>query len=195
MAQIPFRQCGVWNIQKPCVCSKNYKVPTRVSQNKSQRSASNGLNSIETEFSVDIEILSSQMFNLHETNAISRGAKTTHMHGVTIIMLISATAAYESIYWVHFNERQQCKIHYDRNAEICTPSLRLTLLMFCVVGTSVRGGRGLRARTPSSRHNTTSFPRRRSQWPSGLRHELFSPAPKLRSWVRICSVCVFSVST
>jgi hypothetical protein len=47
----------------------------------------------------------------------------------------------------------------------------------------------------------------RSQWSSGLRHELFSPAPTLRSWVRIplrhgcliyvcvCSVCVFSVST
>jgi hypothetical protein len=36
-----------------------------------------------------------------------------------------------------------------------------------------------------------------SQWPSGLRHELFSPAPTLRSWVRIplrhgC-LCVFCV--
>jgi hypothetical protein len=35
----------------------------------------------------------------------------------------------------------------------------------------------------------------RSQWPSSLRHELFSPAPTLRSWVRIplrhgC-LCVF----
>jgi hypothetical protein len=37
----------------------------------------------------------------------------------------------------------------------------------------------------------------RSQWPSGLRHELFSPAPTLRSWVRIphrhgclCVLCV-----
>jgi hypothetical protein len=44
---------------------------------------------------------------------------------------------------------------------------------------------------------------RRSQWPSCLGHELFSPAPTLRSWVRthlgmdvcVCSVCVFSVST
>jgi hypothetical protein len=36
-----------------------------------------------------------------------------------------------------------------------------------------------------------------SQWPAGLRHELFSPAPTLRSWVRIplrngC-LCVFCV--
>jgi hypothetical protein len=38
---------------------------------------------------------------------------------------------------------------------------------------------------------------RRSQWPRGLRHELSSPAPTLRSWVRIpvrhgC-LCVFCV--
>jgi hypothetical protein len=37
----------------------------------------------------------------------------------------------------------------------------------------------------------------RSQWPRGLRHELFSPAPTLGSWVRIphrhgC-LCVFCV--
>jgi hypothetical protein len=39
--------------------------------------------------------------------------------------------------------------------------------------------------------------RSRSQWPSGLRHELFSPAPTLRSWVRsplrhecLCVFCV-----
>jgi hypothetical protein len=38
----------------------------------------------------------------------------------------------------------------------------------------------------------------RSQWPSGLGHELFSPAPTLRSWVQIplrhgclCVLCAF----
>jgi hypothetical protein len=41
-------------------------------------------------------------------------------------------------------------------------------------------------------------PPSRSQWPRGLRHELFSPAPTLRSWVRIplrhgclCVLCAF----
>jgi hypothetical protein len=39
--------------------------------------------------------------------------------------------------------------------------------------------------------------KRRSQWPRGLSHELSSPAPTLRSWVRIplrhgC-LCVFCV--
>jgi hypothetical protein len=37
----------------------------------------------------------------------------------------------------------------------------------------------------------------RSQWPRGLRHELSSPAPTLRSWVRIAlrhgCLCVFCV--
>jgi hypothetical protein len=41
--------------------------------------------------------------------------------------------------------------------------------------------------------------RGRSQWPRGLRHELSSPAPTLRSWVRIpleawmfvCGLCAF----
>jgi hypothetical protein len=38
----------------------------------------------------------------------------------------------------------------------------------------------------------------RSQWPRALRHELSSPAPTLKSWVRIpleswMSVCVYSV--
>jgi hypothetical protein len=49
---------------------------------------------------------------------------------------------------------------------------------------------------------TVYFFASRSQCWSGLRHELFSPAPTLRSWVRIplrhgclCSVCVFSLST
>jgi hypothetical protein len=40
---------------------------------------------------------------------------------------------------------------------------------------------------------------RRSQWPRGLKHELSSPAPTLRSWVRIpleawmfvCALCAF----
>jgi hypothetical protein len=43
----------------------------------------------------------------------------------------------------------------------------------------------------------TKFDLGRLQWPSGLRHELFSPAPTLRSWVRIplkhgC-LCLFCV--
>jgi hypothetical protein len=45
--------------------------------------------------------------------------------------------------------------------------------------------------------NYTKFARSRSQWSSGLRHELFSPAPTLRSWVRIPLrhgyLCVFCV--
>jgi hypothetical protein len=33
----------------------------------------------------------------------------------------------------------------------------------------------------------------RSQWPPGLRHELSSPTPTLRSWVRVPRVLVFCV--
>jgi hypothetical protein len=47
------------HIKVLCV-QQRYTFPTLVSQNKSQRPASNGLNSIEIEFSVDTEILSSQ---------------------------------------------------------------------------------------------------------------------------------------
>jgi hypothetical protein len=43
----------------------------------------------------------------------------------------------------------------------------------------------------------TSKKKNRSQWSSGLGHELFSPAPTLRSWVRISlrhgCLCVFCV--
>jgi hypothetical protein len=59
-------------------------------------------------------------------------------------------------------------------------------------------------RDPMISWNFFYLPNCRSQWPSGLGHELFSSAPTLRSWVRIpyrqgclcvCSVWVFCVST
>jgi hypothetical protein len=46
--------------------------------------------------------------------------------------------------------------------------------------------------------NMPMSPKRRSKWPRDLRHELYSPAQTLGSWVRIpfeawMSVCVYSV--
>jgi hypothetical protein len=53
---------AVWRMKhiKVSRVPQRYTFPTRVSQNKSRRPTSNGLNSIEIEFSVDTEILSSQ---------------------------------------------------------------------------------------------------------------------------------------